>query len=162
MVICLAGFIGRCISEHTLYRNWKIHIIYNYNIDTRLNFLTFINIKKNLSIINCTLSIINEHYKYHQLCTLSIINDWKSHRLPLEGRISISKSLHVSQYTYKASIIDLKKSKIKKAQTTINNYIMNIKEGDKPWISKSKIYQPINKGGLNCIELESFFQKYQA
>ena len=35
---------------------------------------------------------------------------------------------------------------------------MNIIEEDKPWISKSKIYQPINKGGLNCIELESFFK----
>ena len=35
---------------------------------------------------------------------------------------------------------------------------MNINEGDKPWISKNKIYQPINKGGLNCIELESFFK----
>ena len=35
---------------------------------------------------------------------------------------------------------------------------MNIKIGDRPWISKSKIYQAINKGGPNCIELSSFLK----
>merc|ERR1712082_502747 len=35
---------------------------------------------------------------------------------------------------------------------------MNIKEGSKPWIHKNKMYQPVNKGGLNCIELSFFFK----
>ena len=113
-------------------------------------------------VIDKNLQNIDENFECFHARTLSIINDWKSRRLLLEGRISISKSLLVSQYTYIVSVIDLKESPIKKAQTAINNYIMNVKEGDKPWISKSKIYQPINKGGLNCIELESFFQKHQA
>jgi hypothetical protein len=69
--------------------------------------------------------------------TLSLINDWRSRRLPLEGRISISKCLLISQYTYFATILPLKDAQISKAQKAINNYIMNIKEGDKPWISKN-------------------------
>ena len=56
--------------------------------------------------------------------TLSLINDWRARQLPLEGRISISKCLLVSQYTYFASIITLNELQIDKAQTAINNYIM--------------------------------------
>ena len=101
---------------------------------------------------------IDENFDMVHSRTLSLINDWKSRRLPLEGRISISKCLLISQYTYISTIIPLKDSQISKAQQAINNFIMNIKENERPWISKEKIYQPIKKGGLNCIELTSFFK----
>ena len=118
--------------------------------DNKFKLLGF-NIENNLQNLDENFEIVHSR-------TLSLINDWRSRRLPLEGRISISKCLLVSQYTYIATILPLKESQINKAQTAINNFIMNIKEGDKPWISKEKIYQPVNKGGLNCIELASFFK----
>ena len=43
------------------------------------------------------------------------------------------------------------------AQEAINNYIMNIGSTNRKWISKDKMYAPINKGGLNCINLTDFF-----
>ena len=51
-------------------------------------------------IIDNNLQNIDENFECFHARTLSIINDWKSPRLRLEGRISISKSLLVSQYTY--------------------------------------------------------------
>ena len=118
--------------------------------DNKFKLLGF-NIENNLQNLDENFEIVHSR-------TLSLINDWRSRRLPLEGRISISKCLLVSQYTYIATILPLKESQINKAQTAINNFIMNIKDGDKPWISMEKIYQPVNKGGLNCIELNSFFK----
>ena len=72
-------------------------------------------------IINNNLQNMDENFDCFHARTLSIINDWKSCRLPLEGRISILKSLLISQYTYIASVIELRESQIKKAQTAINN-----------------------------------------
>ena len=37
--------------------------------------------------------------------TKSLINDWRSRRLPIQGRINISKCMLVSQYTYVATIL---------------------------------------------------------
>ena len=63
----------------------------------------------------------------------------------------------VSQYTYVASILPLSAEQTEKAQDAINDYIMNIGTANRKWISKDKIYAPINKGGLNCINLTDFF-----
>ena len=63
----------------------------------------------------------------------------------------------LSQNTYIASIIPLNDDQIYKSQDAINNYIMNINSQNRKWISKEKIYAPINKGGLNCVNLTDFF-----
>ena len=63
----------------------------------------------------------------------------------------------VSQYTYIASIISFNEDQVEKAEDAINNYIMNINSQNRKLISKEKIYDPINKGGLNCIKLTDFF-----
>ena len=89
--------------------------------------------------------------------TKSLINDWRSRNLPIQGRINISKCMLVSQYTYVASILPLSAEQTEKAQDAINDYIMNIGTANRKWISKDKIYAPINKGGLNCINLTDFF-----
>ena len=57
--------------------------------------------------------------------TLSLINDWRARRLPIEGCINISKCILVSQYTYVAAILTLSHQQIQKAQTAINIYTMN-------------------------------------
>ena len=40
-------------------------------------------------------------------------------------------------------------------QALINKFIRG---GDHHWISDDKLYAPIKSGGLNCIELDSFFK----
>ena len=42
-----------------------------------------------------------------------------------------------------------------KMQALINRFIRG---GDHHWISDDKLYAPIKSGGLNCIELDSFFK----
>ena len=55
------------------------------------------------------------------------------------------KCLLISQYTYVASILTLGDHQIEKAQTAINNYIMDKTEAKRNWLSKDRIYQPIKK-----------------
>ena len=40
------------------------------------------------------------------------------------------------------------------------NFIMNIKDGERHWISKDKIYQPVNEGGLICIAQLYWIERY--
>ena len=70
--------------------------------------------------------------------TLTLINDWKARRIPLEGRINISKCLLVSQYMYIASIMTLNEDQILTAQTAINNYIMDSNLGQKTGSAKTR------------------------
>ena len=86
--------------------------------------------------------------------TLSLIKDWKARRIPIEGTINISKCLLVSQYMYVATILTLNDDQIELSQSAINSYIMDSNDNKKNWISRDKIYKPINKGGLNCINLD--------
>ena len=46
---------------------------------------------------------------------------------------------------------------MEKPPEAINNYIMNIGTENRKWISKEKIYAPVNKRGLNYINLTDFF-----
>ena len=55
-----------------------------------------------------------------------------------------------------AAILTLSDQQIEKAQTVVNNYIMDKNETKRNWLSKDRIYQPIEKGGLNCIEINDF------
>ena len=88
----------------------------------------------------------------------NIISDWKSRKLPINGRITISKCLIVSQFNYVASIIKHSNRQIQKSQNMINSCI---RDSDRHWVSDQKLYAPTNKGGLNCIELKTFFMALQ-
>ena len=46
----------------------------------------------------------------------------------------------------------------KKMQEIVNNFIRG---GNHHWISDDKLYTPTKLGGLNCIELDSFFKGLQ-
>ena len=46
----------------------------------------------------------------------NIISDWKAHKLPINGRITISKCLIISQFIYVASIIKPSNKNFKKSQ----------------------------------------------
>ena len=78
----------------------------------------------------------------------NIISNWKARKLPINGRIIISKSLVVSQFNYVASILTPPPSMLSKMQELVNNFIRG---GPHHWISDDKLYAPIKSGGLNCI-----------
>ena len=88
----------------------------------------------------------------------NIISNWKARKLPINGRIIISKSLVVSQFNYVASIIPPPPAMLKKMQDLLNNFIRG---GNHHWVSDERLYAPTKLGGLNCIELDSFFKSLQ-
>ena len=87
-----------------------------------------------------------------------IISNWKARKSPINGRIIISKSLVVSQFNYVASILTPPSVMMEKMQNIINTFIRG---GYHHWISNDKLYAPVKVGGLNCIELDSFFKGLQ-
>ena len=76
--------------------------------------------------IDIILPNIDDNFDRVHFRMLSIINDLRSRKLTLEGLTIISKGLTIVQYTYIATIINLRESQINKAQSAIDNYIMNI------------------------------------
>ena len=85
----------------------------------------------------------------------NIISNWKARKLPINGRVTISKCLIVSQFNYVASVLTPSESQLKKSQELINTFIRG---GKHHWISDERLYTPTSSGGLNCIELDSFFK----
>ena len=53
----------------------------------------------------------------------NIISDWKAQKLPINGRITISKCLLISQLNYVALMIKLLTKQILKSQKIINCFI---------------------------------------
>ena len=47
---------------------------------------------------------------------------------------------------------------LKKIQDLLNNFIRG---GNHHWVSNERLYTPTKLGGLNCIELDSFFKSLQ-
>ena len=93
--------------------------------------------------------------------TETLINDWRSRHLPIEGRRAISKALLISQYTYVATIINLTPTQIAQAQQQLNNYVLNIDTNKKTWISRDRLYLSTSKGGFGCMEMSSYFEGLQ-
>merc|ERR1712082_90900 len=93
------------------------------------------------------------------------IGTWIRYGLTFQGRITVAKSLLLSQYTYIATILDSKYKKITdKIQTQINLFVYQNKVGTKDhpnfkkWVPED-IYQggkPI--GGFRMIKISDFFQ----
>ena len=64
----------------------------------------------------------------------------------------------MSQFNYVASIIPSPPAMLKKMQDLLNNFIRG---GNHHWVSDERLYAPTKLGGLNCIELDSFFKSLQ-
>ena len=79
--------------------------------------------------------------------------------LPINGRITISKYLIISQFRNVASILKPSNIQLVNSQNMITKFF--IRDSDHHWISDQKLYAPTIKGGLNCIELNTFFLALQ-
>ena len=47
---------------------------------------------------------------------------------------------------------------ISQAQTCINQYVQGNTNGGKSWISEDRMYLPKSQGGMDLIEMGSFFK----
>ena len=76
----------------------------------------------------------------------------------MEGRKAIAKSLLLSQFTYLSTVMSITNDQISQAQTCINQFILGNSNGGRAWISEDRMYLPTSQGGLDLIELGSFFK----
>ena len=86
----------------------------------------------------------------------SIIKKWKPYNLSLRGRLTIAKTMLVSQITYISSVLTPNAKKLEEIQLHINNYVMNITQTSRNWINSELLYTSTNKGGLGMIRLTDF------
>ena len=104
--------------------------------------------------IDNKLEKLGSNYDKAHVKAQNIISNWKARKLPINERITISKCLIISQFNYVTSILTPTQCQVKKSQTMSDNFI---RDSHRHWISDQRLYAPPRLGGLNCIELNSFF-----
>ena len=85
-----------------------------------------------------------------------IVNFWDRFHLSLPGRITIAKTLILSQISYLGSIIPLNPDQLKETKKIIEKFI-----NGKLNIAKTRIYNPVELGGLGMIDLAEFLTAQQ-
>ena len=83
----------------------------------------------------------------------SILNSWSARRLTLLGKITIIKSLAVSQIVYLLSSLPSHQKIVYEINSMLYDFLWDSK-GDK--IKRTEIINDYNKGGLKMIDIQSF------
>ena len=83
----------------------------------------------------------------------SILNSWSARRLTLLGKITIIKSLAVSQIVDVLSALPTHQGALKEINTPLYDFLWNGK-GDK--IKRTEMINDYDKGGLKMIDIQSF------
>ena len=83
----------------------------------------------------------------------NILNSWSARRLTLLGKITIIKSLAVSQIVHVLSSLPTDQGALKEINTLLYDFLWNGK-GDK--IKRTETINDYDKGGLKMIDIQSF------
>ena len=93
------------------------------------------------------------------------IGTWIRYGLTFQGRITVAKSLLLSQYTYVATILDSNDKKITdKIQSQINLFVysnkVSVKDNPncKKWVPEDICHSGKPIGGFRMIKIADFFQ----
>ena len=100
----------------------------------------------------------------------SIIKKWIPYHLTIHGRLTIAKTMILSQYTYFGMIMDiLDINDYEYIQNVLSNFILNNTSfeasSDKkrgPWIKDDVLYGDVIRGGFNMIKVEDFITALKA
>ena len=91
---------------------------------------------------------MGQNFDHAHVKAQNIISDRKACKLPINGRLMISKCLIISQFNYVASMLKQSNKQLVKSQNMINTFI---RDSDHHCFSYQKLYAPTRMGGLNCI-----------
>ena len=83
----------------------------------------------------------------------SILNSWLARRLTLLGKITIIKSLAMSQIVYQLSSLPSHQTVVHEINSILYDFLWDSK-GDK--MKRTEIINDYNKGGLKMIDIQSF------
>ena len=87
-----------------------------------------------------------------------IIKSWTPYKLSLKGRLTIAKTLLVSQPTYISTVLTPNEKKLEEIQNHKNNFVQDIPLTKKNWINSHQVYTPPKNGGMGMIKLDDFIQ----
>ena len=87
------------------------------------------------------------------------LNQWSQRDLTLKGRITIAKSLVVSQLIYMMSAASIEKKYLDSIQSKIMKFLWR---GRPPKVSKKTLQQGIEAGGLNAPNLLAIYKAIRA
>jgi hypothetical protein len=85
-----------------------------------------------------------------------IVKFWDRFRLSLPGRISVAKTLLLSQITFHATVIPVNDAFLSEMQSILNKFILG-----KIRLSNEMICRPVKLGGLGFIDLKTFVMSLQ-
>jgi hypothetical protein len=90
-----------------------------------------------------------------------LIIKWRKYHLSVMGRITVAKSIILSQFTYVVSVLDLTKAQIDQIQQLLDTFIMyNSYLGPgskkKTWIKSAILHGLKHLGGLGGIRVDDF------
>ena len=86
------------------------------------------------------------------------INSWQQRSLTIKGRIVVAKALLVSQLVFLASCVPIEKVDLREIQSHIMKFIWR---GRPPKVARGTLCQGIKQGGLNAVDVETFFAALQ-
>jgi len=80
------------------------------------------------------------------------INLWKIFNLSIQGRIVVAKTHLISQVQFYGTVLIIPKE----TESTISNLIENFVQGGGKKLARTKLYAPINEGGINLISIRAY------
>jgi exonuclease III len=86
-----------------------------------------------------------------------LINIWDRYRLSLPGRISVCKTLLISQLSYYSSIVTPNDGLLSEIQSLIDNFALGSLR-----VSKDRLYLCSSEGGLGLINIKNFIVGLQS
>ena len=86
------------------------------------------------------------------------LNAWTQRDLTIKGRITIAKSLLVSQLTYVMAVGGIDKVHIQEIQKLIMRFIW---KGKPPKVAKAVLIQGVNEGGLNAPDINTIYRAHR-
>ena len=87
-----------------------------------------------------------------------LLDSWRTRSLTLFGKITIVKSLGISQLLFSATMLEIPEGITKKINKIIYNFIWNSKDR----IKRKTLIGDYEKGGLRMIDVESQFEAIKA
>lgn len=113
--------------------------------------------------IDSKLKHLEKNYEEKLIKAQTIISNWRVRPLTIHGRITVAKTLILSQFTYIAAILDLpNEATTEKIQNTLNRFVTNPMknedEKERKWLSTNMLYTSKAKGGLSFVNFRDFVE----
>ena len=117
--------------------------------------------------IDNKLQCLDENFNRINKKVRGIISRWTGYNLSFHGKITVCKTLLLSQYTYVGGIMDcIKTTQLQQIQSQLDYFINHGKNTPKAgavekmenlWIDTKSLCNDKNNGGFGCINIKDFF-----